>query len=90
VSNESVTDEIILEGFRSFHQAMAEGFDGLRREMNERFASVDQRFAALDQRFAAMDQRIGDLDHRMMRRFDEVGARLENHDLRITTLEAQR
>ncbi|MDP9104402.1 MAG: hypothetical protein M3N49_00480 [Candidatus Eremiobacteraeota bacterium] len=80
---ESVTDEIILEGFRSLHQAMAEGFDGLRREMDERFALIDQRFGS-------MDQRIGDLDHRMMQRFDEVGGRLDNHERRIATLEAQR
>ena len=83
MSNESATDETILEGFRSLAQAMAEGFDGLRREMNEGFSAVDQRFAA-------MDQRIGDLDHRMMRRFDEVGGRLDNHERRITTLEAKR
>ncbi len=90
VSPESVTDEIILEGFRSLHEAMSEGFDGVRREMDQRFAAMDQRFAAMDQRFAAMDQRIGDLDHRMMQRFDEVGGRLDNHERRIATLEAQR
>jgi hypothetical protein len=90
VSNENVTDEIILEGFRSLHEAMAEGFDRLGREMNERFASVDQRFTAMDQRLNAMAQRIGDVDHRMMRRFDEVFGRLDNHERRITTLEAKR
>ncbi len=81
--NESVTDEIILEGFKSLHQAMAEGFEGLRREM-------DQRFALMDQRFASIDQRIGDLDHRMMRRFDDIGGRVDNHERRMTTLEAKR
>ena len=43
VSPESVTDEIILEGFRNLHQAMAEGFDAMHREMNERFAEMDHR-----------------------------------------------
>ena len=90
MSNESVTDEIILDGFRSLHQAMAEGFDGLRREMDERFALMDRRFALMDQRFGSMVQRIGDLDHRMMRRFDDVGGLLDNHERRITTLEAKR
>ena len=83
MSNERVTDETILEGFRSLAQAMADGFDRLRREMSEGFSAVDRRFAA-------MDQRIGDLDHRMMRRFDEVGGRLDNHERRITTLETKR
>ena len=90
MSNESVTDEIILEGFRSLHQAMAEGFDAMNRRIDERFAAMDHRFATMDQRFATMDQRVGDLDHRMMRRFDEVGSRLDNHRHRITTLEAKR
>ena len=90
MSNESVTDEIILEGFRSLHQAVSEGFDSVRRELDQRFTVMDQRFAVMDQRFAAMEQRIGDLDHRMMRRFDDVGGRLDHHERRVTTLEAKR
>ena len=76
MSNESVTDDIILKGFTSLKEAMEHGFDSvngkieaLRREMNQRFA---------------------EMDHRMMRRFDEVGERLDNHEHRITTLEAKR
>jgi hypothetical protein len=89
VSNASVTDDIINEGFRSLAQVMAAGFDGLRREMNEGFAQMEQRFAQVDQRFAQMEPRFGSLEHRMMRRFDEVGGRFDGHERRITALESQ-
>ncbi len=69
VSPQSVTDEIILEGFRSLHQAVAEGFDAMYRRMDERFA---------------------EFEHRMLRHFDERDDRLDDHERRITTLEAQR
>ena len=69
VSPESVQDEIILEGFRSLHQAMAEGFDAMRRDMNQRFAESEQR---------------------MMRHLDRRDERLDDHERRITTLEAKR
>ena len=56
VSPESVTDEIILEGFRSLHQAMAEGFDAMRRDMNQRFAESEQRMMRhFDERDARLD-----------------------------------
>jgi hypothetical protein len=84
VSNESVTDETILEGFRSLAQAMSEGFDNQRAE----FTSLLK--AEIGGLRSEMNQRFGDLEHRMMRRFDEVGGRLDNHERRITTLEAQR
>jgi tetrahydromethanopterin S-methyltransferase subunit G len=76
VSNQSVTDDIILKGFTSLKEAMEHGFD-----------SVDGKIDALR---SEMNQRFGDLEHRMMRRFDEVGGRLDNHEHRITTLETQR
>lgn len=86
MSNRSVTDEIILEGFRSLAEAMATGFDrvdrqlgALRHEMNERFAQVEGR----------MNQRFGELEARMMRRFDERDVRIDDHDQRITALETQ-
>ncbi|HYW55294.1 MAG TPA: hypothetical protein VE826_15075 [Dongiaceae bacterium] len=76
VSPESVTDEIILEGFRSLKETMEYGFgsvngriDALRTEMNQRFA---------------------DVDHRMMRRFDERDARIDDHERRISKLEPRR
>ena len=91
MSNESVTDETILEGFRSLAQGMAEGFDHLRNELTTLVKSeIGGLRGDMNERFAVMDRRIGDLDHRMMRRFDEVGDRLDNHERRITTLEAQR
>jgi uncharacterized membrane-anchored protein len=65
VSNQRVTDEVILEGFRSLHEAMAVGFDRLERKMDERFAGVDRRFEAVDRRFAQLEARV-------MRRFDAV------------------
>ena len=80
MSNESVTDEIILEGFRSLHQAMAEGFD----KVDKRFEQVDKRFIDLE---ARIDKRFADFDHRMMLRFDEVNERLDRHERRIATLE---
>ena len=69
VSPESVTDEIILEGFRSLHQAMAEAFDAMNRRIDQRFAESEQR---------------------MLRHFDRRDERLDDHELRITTLEANR
>jgi hypothetical protein len=81
VSNHSVTDEVILAGFRSLHEAMALGFD-----------RVDRRFEALEKRmaegFAAVDRRFAEFDARMIRHFDERDARLDNHAGRISALEA--
>jgi hypothetical protein len=76
VSNESVTDEIISEGFRSLAQTMAEGFDGVRAEIGALRSEMNQRFAESEQR--------------MLRHFDKRDERLDDHDLRITTLEATR
>ncbi len=83
MSNESVTDEIILEGFRSLAQAMAEGFDNARRDLNALETRMNQRFGQMDERFASSEQR-------MMRHFDKRDDRLDDHGRRITTLEAQR
>jgi hypothetical protein len=76
VSPESVTDEIILEGFRSLKEAMEHGFDSVNRRIDTLEASMNQRFA--------------EMDHRIMRRFDERDVRIDDHEQRITTLEAQR
>jgi hypothetical protein len=76
VSPESVTDEIILEGFRSLKETMEYGF-----------ARADRRIDALE---ATMNQRFAEMDHRMMRRFDERDVRIDDYEHRITTLEAQR
>jgi len=77
-----VNDEDILAGFASLHQAMVAGFgqmqgqiDSLRMDMHTQFHDVRNDIARLE--------------HRMLRRFDEVDARLDNHQLRITALEAR-
>jgi hypothetical protein len=41
MSNGSVTDETILAGFASLHQAMAEGFDRLDRKIDAVDSKVD-------------------------------------------------
>ena len=84
MSNESATDETILEGFRSLAQAMSEGFDGQRAEFT---ALLKAEIGGLR---GEMNQRFGDLEHRMMRRFDDIGGRLDNHERRITTVETKR
>ena len=76
MSNGSVTDDIILEGFTSLKEAMEHGFD-----------TVNRRIDALEVR---VDKRFGDLEHRMMRRFDKIDDCLEIHERRITTLETKR
>jgi hypothetical protein len=75
VSNQHVTDEIILAGFASLQQAMAEGFD-----------KVNARIDALER---TMDDRFVALEHRMMRRFDERDERLDDHERRIAAVEAR-
>ena len=88
MSNESVTDEIILEGFRSLAQAMAEGFDRQRAELTaDLTAVITAEIRALR---SEMNQRFAESEHRMLRHFDKRDDRLDNHERRITTLEAQR
>jgi len=69
--NRPVTDEDILNGFASLHQAMATGFDGMRREildvrndisrleqrMLRRFDDVDTRLDRHEQRITALESR---------------------------------
>ena len=83
MSPEDVTDEVILEGFRSLSQAMAAGFDRVDRNIDELRAEMHARFATVDRRFA-------ELDARMMRRFDERDVRLDDHERRIAALETPR
>ena len=47
---------------------------------------MDARFASAR---AEMNERIGGLEHRMMRRFDAIEARLDDHEGRIAALEAK-
>lgn len=78
MSNGSVTDETILAGFKSLHEAMAEGFDRLDRKIEHEIRTLR---AEMNERFAA-------LEARMMRRFDECNAHLDDHERRIVALEA--
>lgn len=94
-----MSDEVILDGFKSLHEAMATGFDRIEQRFNgvdqrfdrleQRVGTVEQRLDRLEQRVGGLEQRIGDLDHRMMLRFDEVGARLDGHQRRIAAVETQ-
>ncbi|HEX3463529.1 MAG TPA: hypothetical protein VHS78_05700 [Candidatus Elarobacter sp.] len=47
---------------------------------------MEQRFNVLE---STMNRRFTGLEARMMRRFDERDTRIEDHERRITTLEAQ-
>jgi hypothetical protein len=76
MSNESVTDDIILKGFTSLKEAMEHGFDSVNGKIDALRSEMNQRFA--------------EIDHRMMRRFDERDERDDKHEHRITALEAQR
>jgi flagellar capping protein FliD len=68
-----VTDEDILAGFQSLHEAIALGF----ARIDERFARIDERFALVDDRFKAMDHRFDALEARMLRRFDDIDAQFQ-------------
>jgi len=85
-----VKDEDILEGFASLHQAMLTGFDQMRADF---FGKLDAEIQALrsemQTQFHEVRNDIARLEHRMLRRFDEVDARLDNHEVRITALEAR-
>jgi hypothetical protein len=88
VSNESVTDEIILEGFRSLAQAMAEGFDTVHAKLTAELTGViKNEIRALRNE---MNQRFAESEQRMLRHFDKRDDRLDDHERRITTLEAKR
>lgn len=75
----SVTDEVILEGFRSLHEAMAAGFDAINRRIDAldvRIGALEQRVGTLERRVGTFEQRVGTFEARMLRRFDDVDARL--------------
>jgi hypothetical protein len=83
-----VTDEIILEGFKSLAQTMAEGFDRQHAKLTaDLTAVITGEIGALR---TEMNQRFAESEQRMLRHSDKRDERLENHERRITTLEAQR
>lgn len=68
-----VTDEQVLAGFANLHQVITTGFDAVRAEMSAMRAEIRSEISALE--------------NRMMRRFDRIDERLEDHERRITALE---
>jgi len=61
------------------------GFDGIRGQMDTRFAHIDARFAEVDARFAHVDARFVQVDAR----FAQVDARFVQVDARFAELEAK-
>jgi uncharacterized membrane-anchored protein len=56
VSNQSVTDKTILDGFKNLHEAMTQGFDQLRQYIDRRFAESEQRMMRhFDHRDSCLD-----------------------------------
>jgi len=77
-----VNDEDIRGGFASLHQAMVTGFGQMQGQINSLRMDMQTQFHDVRNDIAR-------LEHRMLRRFDEVDARLDNHEVRITALEAR-
>jgi hypothetical protein len=80
-----VTDEDILAGFQSLHEAIALGFarvDERFARIDDRFALIDDRFALIDDRFKAMDHRFDALEARMLRRFDDIDVQFQEMNRR--------
>jgi hypothetical protein len=83
VSDRRVTDEQILGGFANLHQVVATGFDAMRAEMHAMRLELRNEF------HNQLASQIGGLEHRMMRRFDRIEDRLDDHERRIGALEAR-
>ena len=83
--NRPVTDEDILSGFASLHQAMATGFDQVRAEMA---LGLQQVRTELGTEIHGVRNDISRLEQRMLRRFDDVDEKLDRHEKRISALEA--
>jgi hypothetical protein len=81
--NRPVKDEDIVAGFTSLHQAMIEGFD----RMEQRFAAVDRRFETVERQILGVRNDVTRLETRMLRRFDDVDARVDKNEPRGTRLE---
>ncbi|HEY0615318.1 MAG TPA: hypothetical protein VGC96_11780 [Candidatus Elarobacter sp.] len=65
---------------------MAAGFDGVEKRLGDR---IDGVIGRVDRFESSMNRRFVGLEQRMMRRFDDRDTRLDDHERRITTLEAQ-
>jgi hypothetical protein len=49
---------LLIDGYTMLDKKIDEKIDGLRAEMNERFAAVDERFVEVNERFAAIDEKF--------------------------------
>jgi hypothetical protein len=76
-----VTDEQILAGFANLHQVITTGFDAVRAEMHAMRTELRNEFRN------ELHQGLGSLEQRVMRRFDRIEERLDDHERRITALE---
>lgn len=79
-------DETIIAGFKNLADAMATGFDRMDRQIAQLDAKID---AVRDELRSEFRNGLGGLEQRMMRRFDAVDGRLDDHERRITALEAK-
>ena len=84
-----VSDEDILSGFASLHEAMLAGFAAMQAQfvsLERRFAQVDDRFAAIDRQFSNLESglrsELARFEHRMLRRFDDLEGRLAKLEAR--------
>ena len=59
------------------------GFQGMGKQIDERFAQVDVRFVQIDARFDKMDERFAQMDAR----FDRMDARFAKMDIRFERVE---
>lgn len=79
----TVTDEEILSGFRSLHEAIHLTFTKFTADMDRRFEAIDRRFEAIDKRFETIDKRFEAIDVRFeaLERKMEHGFQMLRHDM---------
>ncbi|MFT4052225.1 MAG: hypothetical protein QM677_08260 [Microbacterium sp.] len=70
---------IMLGGMTLMTTFITRTIDGLRGEMNARFAAVDARFEAVDARFDAMSATVD-------ARFDAISTKIEHLDRDVTAI----
>ncbi|HUC01649.1 MAG TPA: hypothetical protein VMA75_01970 [Candidatus Paceibacterota bacterium] len=64
---------LLIDGYAALDKKIDDKVDGLRAEMNERFAAVDQRFGAIEQRLDAIEARLDSIESR----FEQYDAQFE-------------
>lgn len=76
-------DETIIAGFKNLADAMATGFDRMDRKIDAVRDELREEFRS------EFRNGLGGLEQRMMRRFNTIEERLDDHERRITALEAK-